>query len=111
MKTRSVFLGMLLAVAAATPAAADSSHWTATRVLDCGTAGILQTVLNPAGFGTPYHLLNGTGQLVPRRVTVEGILVFSRPGSQHDANTELTCSYTDPMGLSVVVEGLVTGGI
>ena len=108
MKVRSVVFGVSLALAATATATADSPNWTATRVLDCGGAGTLNTALNPGGFGTPYHLANSTRLLVPRRVTVNGIVVITQPGVDQDANQELVCSYTDPAGLEIVVEGILT---
>ena len=106
---RLVILGLALAVFAsvASAAVADSPNWTNVRVLDCGDA-TLTTVLNPAGFGTPYHDVDSDRVLVPLRIVVNGATVMDKPGIDTNALSEITCSYTDPAGRSVVVTGILT---
>ena len=106
---RLAILGVALVVlASAAPAAmADSPNWTNIRELDCGDV-TLTTVLNPAGFGTPFHDMNSGRVLVPLRVVVEGATVIDKPGVERNALSEITCSYTDPISRHVVVTGILT---
>jgi len=107
---RLAILGLALAVfASAAPAAmADSTNWTNVRILDCGTGDMLTTVLNPAGFGTPFHDQDTGRVLIPLRVVVNGATVIDKPGVERNALSEITCSYTDPVGRYVVVTGILT---
>jgi hypothetical protein len=107
---RLAILGVALAVfASAAPAAmADSTNWTNDRTLDCGTAGELKTVLNPAGFGMPFHDKDTSRVLIPLRVVVNGATVIDKPGVERNALSEITCSYDDPGGRNVVVTGILT---
>jgi len=107
---RLATLGVALAIfAPAAPAAmADSTNWTNVRILDCGTGGTLSTVLNPAGFGTPFHDQDTDRVLIPLRVVVNGATVIDKPGVERNALSEITCSYTDPVGRYVVVTGILT---
>jgi hypothetical protein len=49
--------------------------------LDWGASGTLATVLNPAGFGTPFHDQDSGSVLIPLRVVTNGVFVFEKPGS------------------------------
>jgi len=106
---RLVILGLALAAfaSAAGAAVADSPNWTNVRELDCGDV-TLTTVLNPGGFGTPYHDVNSDRVIVPLRIVVNDVTVMDKPGVDTNALGEVTCSYTDPAGRSVVVTGILT---
>ena len=104
-----VVAGALALFASAAPAAvADSGNWTSVRILDCGAGGTITTLLNPAGFGTPYHDQDSGRVLVPLRIVVNGATVVDKPGVHNNALSEITCAYTDPAGRYVVVTGILT---
>lgn len=96
------------------PASADGPGWSNARTLDCGDAGVLQTVLSPGGFGTAFHLIDGTAVITPKWVEVqfpgssEWIVTYDKPGFAKSEARTIECRYTDPAGLSVHFIGHIT---
>lgn len=97
-----------------TAAAADGPDWSNTRTLDCGSAGLLEAVLPPAGFGTAFHLVDGTSVITPKWVEVlfpgatEWIVTYDKPGYATSEVRTIDCRYTDPIGLQVHFIGHIT---
>jgi hypothetical protein len=114
-------LGTLVAVVAlgwstagAAQATAPSTGWEDRRSLACAGEGTVVTYLTPAGFGTPYHVVDSTDVIVPMHVvatrgdvTVTSIDV---PGFDPERADAVRCTYTDPAGFFVTVDGIRTGG-
>lgn len=106
--TTTLLSTVLTALGSSAVTAAPS--WVNERTLTCTGSVVLHTVLTPAGFGAPFHIIGSTAVFVPRIVTVNGsVVTIQQPGSRRDAVEELTCRYTDPAGLSVEVVGLLSG--
>ena len=106
----------ILALAlSATPVAVHADPSTGRlRTLDCGAAGVLEVDLGPAQFLTTtsaaIHVLDSTKVLVPQRVAIvrpDGSRAVTL--DKHAANVggaeRVTCSYTDPAGLRVIIVG------
>ena len=93
------------------PAASADPDSGRIRVLDCGSAGIVETVLTPNAFFVPavpaFHVTDSNAVIVPLAVLVNGTPISDQPATSVAANVE--CSYTDPAGNFVVVTGLLTG--
>ena len=95
------------------PAAADPSTGR-IRILDCGVAGLLTVELGPAEFVTTttaaIHLLGSTATLQPRRVTVtfpDGSSIVTLDKAKA---ADVTCTYSDPAGLFIRIEGTLSEG-
>src|SRR4051794_9901988 len=110
-------LGGLAAVLAALvltpPAHADSPtpKWVNHRLLTCdGT--IVDTYLTPAGFGTPFHVIDSPDVIIPKHVEVifpgqtDPVITLDVPGFDPQRSDVVQCSYTDPAGLFVSFSGI-----
>jgi len=88
--------------------------WDNRRVLTCDGEGVVVAYLTPAGFGTPYHVVGSTDVIMPMHVvaTREGQTVTSIdvPGFDPARSDAVRCTYTDPAGFFVTVDGIRTGG-
>lgn len=95
----------------AAAAASPPSGWTNERILACDGEEV-RTYLSPAGFGSPFHVVNSADVIVPKYVTitVEGETFVTRdvPGFDHTSPHAVHCSYVDPAGLHVDFIGLRT---
>ncbi len=112
-KLTAIFVVVSAAVLVPTVARADGPQWTGFRTLDCGPDGIVETVLPPGGFGTAFHLVDGTGVILPKWVEVRfpgvsGFVTTLDRGSGNAAAATIECRYTDPRGLDVHFVGVRT---
>ena len=93
------------------PTAAADPDSGRIRILDCGSAGSLTTVLTPNAFFTAaipaFHVVDSNAVLVPLAVRVNGVLIKDQP--PQSGATEVECSYTDPAGNLVELTGILTG--
>jgi hypothetical protein len=105
LATASLLLGTAPAHAADPPAS-----WGNERVLTCDGTETL-TYLTPAGFGTPFHVVGSTDVIKPVHVEVifpgqsEPVTTFHTNGFDHNNLPTVHCTYTDPVGLFVMLEG------
>ena len=102
------------AFSAAQPAqASEPRSWENERVLSCGAAGVLTTYLSPAGFGTPYHVIGSTDVIVPKHVVAQRdvltITSIDVPGFDPSRHDSVHCTYTDPAGFFVTLDGIRAG--
>ena len=121
---RTTLLTTVLLAVAAPVAMADSSTWR-ERDLDCRSAetNIVQTItvqLPPSMFTTPaivpFHDVASTAVLVPFWMRVSGgtgdeawvWVARSKPSATNHADRNVSCTYTDPAGLFIEIEGLLT---
>lgn len=84
-----------LALAAVTPAAADPDPDKTPgglTTLDCPGVGSFEVVILNGGI----HLTESTAMFVPRKVWLDGQLVFHAPGSDKDAVNDITCTWVGP---------------
>ena len=116
--TKAQVWGPLFVAAAAfaggvSPALADSPppSWTKVRVLSCD-GGQVVTAVTPAGFGSPYHVVDSSDVIVPKHVEVvfpgevTPVTTLDVPGFDQNARSTVHCSYTDPGGLAVDLIGI-----
>jgi hypothetical protein len=90
-------------------AADPPDSWENLRVLDCAGTQVT-TYLSPAGFGTPYHVVGSTDVINPMHVVAQlpgGQIVTSVdvPGFDPTRSDAVHCTYTDPAGVFVTLDG------
>ena len=110
---RTLLSGLLASAvglaAVASHGASPPNSWTNLRVLDCDGQSVT-TYLTPAGFGTPFHVVDSTDVIVPKyvEVTVNGatFVTLNVPGFDPNGPDVVACSYVDPVGLEVAFLGL-----
>jgi hypothetical protein len=106
--TAALCAGSLL-LAPAASADPDSGR---IRMLDCGAAGKLETVLTPNAFFVPavpaFHVVGSNAVIVPLAVRVNGTPIKRQPATSQAANVD--CSYIDPAGNLVEISGRLTPG-
>jgi hypothetical protein len=99
---------------ASAPADATSPppSWTNERIIECDGIGTLDTYLSPAGFGTPFTIVGSDAVIIPKHVevTVDGstFVTVDVPGFDPAGPHAVACHYTDPRGLFIRFEGLMT---
>ena len=107
---RAGLLASAVAFAAtASQAASPPDSWKNLRVLDCDGESVT-TYLTPAGFGTPFHIVESTDVIIPKyvEVTLNGatFVTLNVPGFDPSGPDVVACSYVDPVGLEVSFLGL-----
>ena len=98
---------------AATSAAAESPppSWDNERVLTCDGQTVV-TYLTPAGFGTPFHVVDSSDVIIPKHVVVifapgtDPVVTLDVPGFDATRHDAVHCTYVDPVGLAVDFWGL-----
>lgn len=104
----------LVAGFAASPSAtakAPPPTWTNLRVLDCDGETV-HTYLTPAGFGTPFNVVDSTEVIIPKRVQIVPptgggpFVTLDVPGFDPERKSTVHCTYVDPIGLKVEFWGL-----
>jgi hypothetical protein len=103
----------LFIAGSATSAAADAPppSWTNERVLTCGGQSV-RTYLTPAGFGTPFHVVDSSDVIIPKYVVVvfapgtDPVVTVDVPGFDPTRHDAVHCGYVDPAGLAVDFWGL-----
>lgn len=101
-------LALAVASLGAPAAFADAppASWTNERVLTCDGQAV-HTYLTPAGFGTPFHVVDSTDVIIPKYVEVvfpddpETYVTLHVPGFNHERPGATHCTYKDPAGLQV----------
>jgi hypothetical protein len=107
----SVFFTVMLFAAFAPSAGASHNG----AIADCGTAGTFTVKATPnnGGFQSPAPdkliLFEEGAVLTVQQLSVDGELIFTRAatGSQHNAITQVTCSFTIGAGSTFVVTGIL----
>ncbi|MGH3115925.1 MAG: hypothetical protein ACRDQ2_02205 [Gaiellales bacterium] len=97
----------------ASPATAKDPprSWTNERILNCD-GGQVRTYLTPAGFGTPFHVVDSQDVIIPVHVEVtfpdetSSVTTVHVPGFEQNNLATVHCTYTDPAGLFVELIGL-----
>ncbi|WP_404380104.1 hypothetical protein LL946_09730 [Knoellia locipacati] len=85
--------------------------WTNERLLSCDGQEVL-TALTPAGFGTPFHVVDSPDVIIPKHVEVvftpgtDPVVTLDVPGFDPTGDGVVLCEYVDPVGLAVEFSGL-----
>jgi hypothetical protein len=114
-RTVTVLATSALVCALGVPTASADPQTGRLRTIDCGTAGVLTVELGPAEFlsttAAAIHVVDSTAVLVPQRVTVvdvAGTFVTLLKNAINGPGEKVSCSYTDPAGRFVTIDGKIT---
>ncbi len=110
-------LGAVL-IGTVTNATADAppSSWENRRTLDCGGETV-EAFFTPGGVFTAFNVVGSSDVIVPKHVEVifpgetEPVTTLDVPGFRSSSRETVTCTYTDPAGLRILLTGVRSGQV
>ena len=106
-----VIATVLLGAGGPVDAAAPPPTWENGRLLDCG-GEMVEAFFTPGGVFTAFNIVDSTDVIVPKHVEVvfpgetEPVVTLHVPGFDTNRRNTVTCTYTDPAGLTITLTGV-----